>query len=418
MTIDLTNWAGNIQFRARAALTPQTMDELRRIVASERSIRVIGSRHSFTDIADTDGVLISLEALTRADDVVVAPDRATVRVPAGIRYGDLVPTLEREGLALRNLASLPHISVAGAVQTGTHGSGDRTGSLATQVAALELVTASGDLATVARGDEDFAGYVVGLGALGVVTHVHLDVEPAYDMAQTVYEGVTWDAALADFDTLTSAGDSVSLFTRWADADHVDQVWVKARVGNARGDVARLGGIPADGPRHPLPGIDPAPCTAQGGEPGRWFDRLPHFRLAFMPSSGEELQSEYLVPRRDARAAITALRALAEPIAALLLVCEVRTIAADDLWLSGASGTETVGLHFTWRPDEPAVRAFLPTLEHALPDSARPHWGKVFTMPGDDIARRYPEWERFVALRRRLDPGGRFTNAFLARVGLG
>lgn len=268
MTIDLTNWAGNIQFRARAALTPQTMDELRRIVASERSIRVIGSLHSFTDIADTDGVLISLEALTRADDVVVAPDRATVRVPAGIRYGDLVPTLEREGLALRNLASLPHISVAGAVQTGTHGSGDRTGSLATQVAALELVTASGDLATVARGDEDFAGYVVGLGALGVVTHVHLDAEPAYDVAQTVYEGVTWDAALADFDTLTSAGDSVSLFTRWADADHIDQVWVKARVGNARGDVARLGGIPADGPRHPLPAARRSPHCA------RWRNRSP------------------------------------------------------------------------------------------------------------------------------------------------
>lgn len=417
MVTTLTNWAGNVAFRAREVLTPRTIDELRQVVSTEPRIRVIGSRHSFSDIADTDGALVSISELARRDDVVVAADRATVRVPAGIRYGDLVPTLEREGLALRNLASLPHISVAGAVQTGTHGSGDGVGSLATQVAGLEILTASGAVIEVRRGDEDFAGHVVGLGALGIVTRLHLDVEPAYEVAQTVYEGVTWDAALADVDALTSAGSSVSLFTRWTDPDRIDQVWVKTRVGAPTGDLQRFGGIPADGARHPLPGVDPTPCTPQGGEPGPWYDRLPHFRLAFTPSSGEELQSEYLVPRSDVGAAIAALRSLAAPVAALLLVCEVRTMAADDLWLSPAYGTDAVGLHFTWRPDESAVRAFLPTLEAALPDTARPHWGKVFTMSGTEIARRYPEWDRFIALRHRLDPERRFGNDYLERLGL-
>lgn len=417
MTATLVNWAGNIRFHAREVREPRTADELRAVVAGEPRVRVVGSRHSFSDIADTDGVLVSLRGLARPDEVTVSPDDSTVRVPAGIRYGDLVPSLERAGLALRNLASLPHISVAGAVQTGTHGSGDRVGSLATQVAAVELLTASGEIVSVRRGDDGFAGHVVALGALGVVTHLHLDVEPTYDVAQTVYEGVTWDAALEGLDALTSAGDSVSLFTTWTDADRIDQVWVKDRVGHVTGDLGRFGGMPADGPRHPLPGVDPTPCTAQGGAAGRWYDRLPHFRLAFTPSSGQELQSEYLVPRADAITAIGAVRALAAEIAPLLLVCEVRTMAGDDLWLSPASGTDTVGLHFTWRPDEPAVRAFLPTLEAALPRTARPHWGKLFTMPGAEIAQRYPAWDRFTALRDRLDPDRRFGNAYLERLGL-
>ncbi|AZC13271.1 FAD-binding protein [Microbacterium sp. ABRD28] len=416
-----TNWAGNLTYRAARIVEPIDEAELSAILDRARgdgtTVRVLGSRHSFNDVADTDGVIISLAGLATADRVSVAPDRQTVRIPAGIRYGDLVPVLEREGLALANLASLPHISVAGAVQTGTHGSGDRVGALGTQVAGVELLTAAGERMTLTRGEDGFDGVVVGLGALGIVTHLTLDALPHFTVAQTVFEGVRWDDALSRFDELTGAGDSVSLFTRWTDADVIDQVWVKSRTTSDPDDLSTFGARAADGPRHPIPGIDPTPCTAQEGVPGPWYDRLPHFRLAFTPSAGEELQSEYLVARADAVAAIQAVRGLADRIAPLLLTCEVRTMAADDLWLSPAYGRPTVGIHFTWQRDEAAVRALLPTLEAALPASARPHWGKVFTMPGDEIRRRYPRFDDFSALRARLDPDRRFVGDYLARLGL-
>jgi len=405
------NWAGNLAYRARDLIAPTSLDEVAAAVAAADRVRVLGSRHSFNDIADTDGVLISLHALAGAPEVDTA--RRTVRVPGGMRYGELAPWLHARGWALGNLASLPHISVAGAVATGTHGSGERIGSLATQVAALEVVTAAGDVVHLRRGDADFDGAVVSLGALGVVTALELDVEPTYDIAQTVFEGARWDAVLTGFDDLQSRGDSVSLFTTWRDRDVIDQVWVKTR--GATPDFADLGATAADGPRHPLPGIDAEPCTAQLGVPGPWFDRLPHFRLAFTPSAGEELQSEYLVPRGDAAAAIGALRELAPRIAPLLQVCEVRTIAADRLWLSPAYETAAVGLHFTWRLDVPAVSAALPALEAALPETARPHWGKVFALT--DAGARYPRWDDFASLRARLDPGRRFVNPYLERLGL-
>ncbi|MCT9819759.1 FAD-binding protein [Microbacterium sp. W1N] len=417
MTSDVgTNWAGNLSYRASRLAEPQSLDALADLVRGAPRLRMLGSRHSFNDLADTDGVLVSLAALAGAQPSVAA-DRRTVRVPAGIRYGDLVPFLQAEGLALANLASLPHISVAGAVQTGTHGSGDAIGTLATQVAALELITGTGERLRLARGDADFAGAVVALGALGAVTHVELDVEPAYEVRQRVFEGARWDAVLPAYDEVTAAGDSVSLFTTWADPDVVGQVWVKSRTTRDEPDLAFVGAAPADGPRHPIPGVDPQPCTPQQGQPGAWFDRLPHFRLAFTPSVGAELQSEYLVARTDAAAAIEALRPLAGRIAPLLHVCEVRTMAADDLWLSPASGRPTVGIHFTWRPDEPAVRQLLPEIEAALPASARPHWGKISTLPADAVRARFPQWSRFAQLRERLDPQHRFGNAYLARLGL-
>ncbi len=410
-----TNWAGNLTYRAARIDEPADAGELADLLSGTGPVRVLGSRHSFNDLADTDGTLISLAALARTEAVTVSDDRRTVRVPAGIRYGDLVPALDREGVALANLASLPHISVGGAVQTGTHGSGNGVGSLATQVAAVELLTAAGDRVRLGRGDDGFAGAVVGLGALGVVTHLELDVEPAYTVSQTVYEGVRWDDALDRFDEITDAGDSVSLFTRWSDPDEIDQVWVKTRTSSTARGLDAFGAREADGPRHPIPGIDPAPCTAQQGAPGPWYDRLPHFRLEFTPSAGEELQSEYLVSREDAVAAIGAVRGLAAEISPLLMTCEVRTMTGDDLWLSPAFGRPTVGIHFTWQRDEPAVRSLLPRLEEALPDSARPHWGKVFTLPGDEVRARYPRFDDFAQLRDRFDPGRQFVNAYLERL---
>lgn len=409
------NWAGNLTYRASALHEPATVDELAALVRDRRHVRALGSRHSFNDLADTDGVLVSLAGLPSV--VEIDEVARTVRVSAGLRHGDLAPAIEAEGWALANLASLPHISVAGAVQTGTHGSGDHIGSLASQVAAVEFVTAGGEQSRLVRGDTDFGGAVVALGALGIVTHVTLDIEPTYTVAQTVFEGVTWDAALADLDALTGAGDSVSLFTTWRDSDRIDQVWVKSRDGRGADALASFGGVPVDGPRHPLPGIDPTPCTEQGGVPGAWFDRLPHFRLAFTPSNGDELQSEYLLPRADAVASIEAVRSLAPRIAPLLQVCEVRTMRGDDLWVSPAHGGDTVALHFTWLPDVAGVSALLPALEAALPATARPHWGKLFTLDAGAIRERYPRWADFADLRDRLDPERRFGNAYLERLGL-
>ena len=408
-----TNWAGNVAYRAERLVRPTTVEEIAEIVTASASVRVVGSRHSFSDIADTTGTMISLADLGGEPELDAT--RGVVRVPGGWRYGDLAPWLQERGRALSNLASLPHISIAGAVATGTHGSGERLGSLATQVRAVESIDGTGAPVRVERGDPDFAGSVVSLGAHGVVIAVELDTEPAYELSQTVYEGARWDDVLPRFDEVQRSGDSVSLFTTWRDGDVVDQIWVKSR--RDAPDLSAVGARPADGPRHPLPGIDPAPCTPQQGSRGPWFERLPHFRMAFTPSAGEELQTEYLVPRSDAVAAIDAVRALTPMIAPLLQVCEVRTMAGDDQWLSPASETDAVGIHFTWRLDVAGVSALLPTIEAALPATMRPHWGKLFALSGADLAARYPHWDDAVALRERRDPDRRFHNAAMARFGL-
>jgi xylitol oxidase len=321
--------------------------------------------------------------------------------------------LAAEGLALQSLASLPHISVGGAIATATHGSGDANGNLATAVAALELVTSTGEVVRVARGDEDFDGMVVGLGALGAVTRISLDVQPAYEVRQRVFEGLAWDALLGDLDAIARAGDSVSVFTRWG--DDVDQVWVKSRVTAAPEEVRDelYGARAATVERHPILGLDPVNCTAQLGVAGPWADRLPHFRMGFTPSNGDEIQSEYHVPRRHAVAAIEALRELAELIAPVVQVSELRTVAADRLWLSPQYEQGTMGIHFTWAPDQAAVERVLIDVEAALaPFDARPHWGKVFLRSPRD---RYPRAADFAALAARLDPRGAFRNAWLERV---
>lgn len=414
------NWAGNLVYGAARLVHPESLEEAREAIVSSEGVRMLGTRHSFNDIADTDGALIALDRMPQAIEISAARD--SVRVSSALRYGDIAPALEAAGLALANLASLPHISVAGAVATGTHGSGDRIGSLATAVRALTLLTASGETRELRRGDPHFDGAVVSLGALGAVIDLTLDVEPTYALAQHVYEAPRWDAILADLDTVTGAGTSVSIFSTWQRTDAADQLWIKQRQRDDRADeraavVALLGALPAAGKRHPILGADPQACSEQGGIPGPWFERLPHFRLAFTPSAGLELQSEYLVPRRDAVAAIEAVRGLASRIAPLLLVNEIRTVRGDDLWLSSSYGADAVALHFTWRPDEPAVRALLPEIEAALPDSTRPHWGKISTLDAGEVRARYPRWGDFAALAASFDPERRFVNRRLEMLGL-
>ena len=411
------NWAGTHTYGAHTVHRPSTLEQVREIVAAAPRVRVLGSRHSFTDIGDS-AELLSLDGLPA--EVTVDHAAATVSLPAGLRYGELADALDAEGVALANLASLPHISVAGAVATATHGSGDSQGNLATAVAGLEIVTSTGHLVTAARGDADFDGLVVGLGALGAVTRVTLDVEPAYRVRQRVFEGLAWDALAEHFDAISSSGQSVSVFTRdWG--EKADQVWVKSRVTDEPEEVRDelFGAIAATVDRHPILGVDAVNCTLQLGVPGPWFDRLPHFRMGFTPSKGEEIQSDYIVPRRHAVGAIEALRAMTDSLAPLLLVSEIRTVAADRLWMSPQYGQDTVAIHSTWKREREAVERALVDVEAALdPFGARPHWGKLFLADADQIARRYERLPDFIDLMARLDPRGAFANAWLARHVLG
>jgi xylitol oxidase len=415
-----SNWAGNHGYAAETVLAPRTVDEVRAAVATAATVKALGSRHCFNDIADAPGgLLLDLAALKTP--VEINAEAATATVGGSARYGDFVGQLHEAGFALPNLASLPHITVAGSVATGTHGSGRRRQGLASAVSALELVTADGELRTFSRErDPDvFPGLVVSLGAVGVVTRLTLDLVPAFDVRQNVFEGLPWAALPGHFDEIEDAGYSVSLFTDWT-GDKIGAVWVKSRVEPGVPAPAGLhGAIPADGPRHPVPaaGVPVAHTTPQLGVPGPWHERLPHFALAFTPSVGDELQSEYFVPYRDAVAAIEALRAIADRLAPVLLVSEIRAIAADELWLSPSHGGDRVAFHFTWRPRQPEVEALLPLLEEQLaPFGARPHWGKLFhrSALGED----YPRMADFRALVTDLDPGGKFRTPFVRRTVFG
>lgn len=401
-----TNWARNYEYRANALHRPRSVEELQEVVAGAPRIRALGSRHSFTGIADS-SELVTLAGLAPA--IEVDAEAMTVSVAGGLLYGELASVVEAEGLALHNLASLPHISVAGAIATGTHGSGDRNGTLSTAVSALQLVTASGELLELRRGEPDFDGAVVALGALGVVARVTLDLQPSFEVRQDVYEGLKWAELLAHLDAVTSAAYSVSIFTGWT-GDEVGRVWLKSRT-DARVPPSELFGAARDAEDvHPAVEMTAENTTRQGGVPGPWNDRLPHFRMGFTPSNGEEMQTEYLVPRRHAVEAIEAVRALSGRIAPHLHVSELRTMAADTLWLSGAYDTDVVAIHFTWRLEPEVVLSLLPVIEKSLaPFDVRPHWGKLFHSVRREL---YPRLPDFVALADRLDPAAKFRNEFL------
>ena len=407
----VTNWAGNITFGARRLHRPTSAEQLRELVAAGGPLRVLGSGHSFNRMADTAGDLVTLAGLPRA--VEVAADRKTVRVDGGIRYGELADRLAAEGLAVHNLASLPHISVAGAVATATHGSGERNGNLATAVAGIELIRGDGETVTLRRGDESFPGAVVGLGALGVVTALTLAVVPTFEIRQYVYDDLPHASLAAHLPEILGAGYSVSLFTNWASTT-INHAWLKRREPMPPGPW--FGARPADGPRHPVPGVPAANSTEQFGTPGPWHARLPHFRMEFSPSTGAELQSEYIVPRGRALEAIEAVARVRETIAPVLQVNEIRTTAADDLWLSMNYQRDSLALHFTWIADTAAVLPAVAALEEQLaPLDARPHWGKVFTMDPATIRASYPRFADFAALVTQFDPTGTFRTPWLDAI---
>lgn len=413
MTEELRNWAGNRSFAADRVRRPRTIEEIQEIVLRSTKLRALGTRHSFNEIGETSGDLVSTENLTR----VVCLDRKARRVivEGGISYGRLCQVLAEAGLALPNMASLPHISVAGACATATHGSGERNGNLATAVTSLDIVRADGTLVSISkeRDGDRFNGSVVSLGALGVVARLTLELLPSFSVRQRLFENLPLDDLVRHFDEIESSAYSVSLFTEWK-APVINQVWLKQVDDREFGD-SFFGASAAIRNVNPIPGAEAVNCTDQMGVAGSWHERLPHFRMEFTPSSGDELQTEYLVPRANALDAILSVSRLRDRIAPLLHICEVRAIAADELWMSPCYHQECIAIHFTWKKMPDQVTALLPDIETALvPLGARPHWGKIFSMPPDHVRSQYPRLGDFQALMKEFDPGCKFENEFLSR----
>lgn len=412
-TIAQNNWAGNLEYRSEQFYQPTSVSRAQEIVAESDRLRPLGTRHCFNRIADSKHAQISLRALNGIEHI--DEEASTATIEAGASYGQVCATLDERGFALRNLASLPHISVAGAIATATHGSGADNSNLATEVSGLEFIDARGDLVTLTRENDEFNGVAVHLGGLGLITKVTLDLVPSFDMRQHVYRDLPVPAMRSQFSEIMESGYSVSLFTDYRD-EQINQVWRKQKVENSRREPEPdfFGATPAEQKLHPA-GAGAAPCTAQHGKPGSWYDRLPHFRMGFTPSSGEELQSEYFVPREHAVDAYDALAEMKDEIVPYLIISEIRLVDADDLWMSTAYGQPKTTFHFTWKPDPEGVRNVLPKIEEALrPFNAQPHWGKVFTMSPEHLRTHYSRLDDFKDLLAAYDPDGKFRNQYMQR----
>jgi len=411
----LKNWSGNFEFSTDRIANASSLDQVRNFVKTQSKLKALGTRHCFNKIADSKDNLLSMRSLDQF--VAVNAENHTVTVDAGITYGKLAPLLDAQGYALHNLASLPHISVAGSCSTATHGSGEKNGNLSSAVSGLELVTASGDIVKLFRekDGDTFHGGVVGLGALGVITRITLDIQPKFSMRQYVYENLPLDQLKNHFDVIESAAYSVSLFTDWQN-QRFSEVWLKTRTEPGRAFDAKpefFGATAAKKNLHPIVELSAENCTEQLGVPGPWYERLPHFRMGFTPSAGKELQSEFFVPRKNAVDAILAVERLRNQITPHLMITEIRTIAADNLWMSPCYKQDSVAIHFTWKQDWPSVSKVLPAIEKELsPFNARPHWGKLFTMSPAVLQSRYERLPDFIKLAKHYDPEGKFRNDFL------
>ncbi len=411
----LKNWAGNLEYSTEKLTVANSLEEAQAFVRKQQKFKVLGTRHCFNDIANSSDQFLSLKAMDKV--VALNPDARTVTVESGMTYGQLCPHLDEKGWALHNLASLPHISIAGACSTATHGSGEKNGNLSTAVSALEMIDASGNVVTLTRqkDGETFRGAVVGLGALGVITKVTLDIQPRFMMQQYVYQNLPLSELKEHFNAIESSAYSVSLFTDWQ-SESLNEVWLKSRMEQGKTwDAPQefFGAKRATKNLHPIAELSAENCTEQMGVPGPWYERLPHFRMGFTPSAGKELQSEYFVPRAHAVEAILAVQRLHAQVSPHLLITEIRTIAADDLWMSPCYHQPSVTIHFTWKQDWPAVQKLLPVIERELaPFHPRPHWGKLFTMPSEQLRSSYEKLPEFVELSKKYDPQGKFQNEFL------
>lgn len=412
----LKNWAGNITYSTGNVFYPTTLEEVQQLVKKHSKIKPLGTQHCFNRIADSKDNLISTKKLNKV--VSLDAKNHTVTVEGGIKYGELAPYLDQKGFALHNLASLPHISVGGSITTATHGSGIKNGNLASAVVGLEIVIADGSIVHLSKtaDAEKLNAAVVGLGAIGIFTKVTLKIQPTFTVKQNVFTGLPMAQLKNNFEKIMSAGYSVSLFTDWA-TDKINEVWIKSRIGTDadHNQPEFYGAKAATKNLHPIIALSAENCTEQMGVPGPWYERLPHFKMGFTPSSGKELQSEYFVPLHHAVAAIEAVHTLGRQISPHLFITEIRTIAADDLWMSPCRHQTSVTIHFTWKQETEAVMALLPQIEKLLaPFDARPHWGKVFTLSPKVLESRYEKLVDFKKLVAEYDPQGKFRNEFLGK----
>jgi len=410
------NWAGNLEYSTNKIDYPKSVEEIQQFVKKYKKLKVLGTRHCFNTIADSKYNFVSLRNMNKV--VTLDANAKTVTIEGGMRYGELCPWLNDKGFALHNLASLPHISVAGAITTATHGSGVKNGNLATAVAGLEIVNADGRLVKLSREDgERFYGAVVGLGAIGVTTKVTLNIQPAFMMRQYVYTKLPLPQLKKHFDEIVSYGYSVSLFTDWQN-ESINEVWIKSRVDDVANSAAKkdfFGAVPATKDLHPIIELSAENCTGQMGVPGAWYERLPHFKMGFTPSSGKELQAEYFVPRHNALDAILAIQRLGRQIGPHLFISEIRTIDEDNLWMSPCYKQPSVTIHFTWKQEWEAVSKLLPVIEKELaPFNPKPHMGKLFTMSPTKLAGHYKKINDFKKMVAQYDPGGKFRNEFLEK----
>lgn len=414
-TSSMKNWAGNLTYSTDSVASPKTVEEVQDVVKKMDKLRTLGTRHCFNRIADSKDNLLSTKNLNAI--LGVDTEAKTVTVEGGIRYGELCQVIHDKGFAIHNLASLPHISVAGACATATHGSGVTNGNLATSVVAIEFVTGNGDVISLSqqKDGDTFFGAVVALGCIGVVTKVTLAMVPTFSMQQEVYLNLPISQLENHFDEIMSAGYSVSLFTDWQ-TPNINQVWIKRTIDAGqiyKAPTEFFGATLATKNVHPIIEISAENCTDQMSVPGPWYERLPHFKMGFTPSSGEELQAEYFVPRRNAVEAIKAVQTLKDDIKPLLMISEIRTIAADELWMSPCYHQDSVAIHFTLNQNTDGVMRLLPKIEEKLaPFGVRPHWGKLFTINPGVLASRYERLNDFRALISQYDPEGKFRNDFI------
>ena len=411
----LTNWAGNLEYSASNVYYPKTVDEVQEVVIKCKKLRALGSQHSFNKIADSTDNLVSLKEMNKV--VSLDKDSKTVTVEAGMKYGDLAPYLHENGYALANLASLPHIGIAGACATATHGSGVKNGNLSTAVSAIEFVNASGDIVVLSKqkDGEQFYGAVVGLGALGVITKVTLDLLPTFNMKQVVYRNLPIGELKNNFQELQSKGYSVSLFTDWKNKN-INEVWIKKRDEDTAAAAPELFGAKlATQNIHPVEAESAENVTDQMDISGPWYERMPHFKMGFKPSVGKELQSEYFVPIEHAYDALMAMEKLHEKITPHLFISEIRTINADNFWMSPCYKQTCVALHTTWKQEVQTVMNLLPLIEEQLaPFNAKPHWAKLFTISPSVLQSRYQKLADFKQLVSQYDPGAKFRNEFLEK----
>jgi len=407
----MQNWSKNVDFNDKSYLQPTSLAELQELIRTNPKVRARGTAHCFNDIADTSSFAINLAKMPKV--IEVNSDSKSVKVSAGLTYGELAPELHMQGWALNNLASLPHISIAGSISTGTHGSGMKNQNLANQVLSLDVVTAEGELRHIDRANPAFSAFVVGLGLGGIVYQYELKIEPTFEVRQVIYPDIPLDVLQRSFDQIMGSAYSVSYFTDWS-SSQVGNLWCKFRDGEVIPE--SIGGCAqANKKFHPIPSVDPVACTEQLGATGDWHERLSHFKLDFAPSVGEEIQTEFFVDRKDAAAAIEAVSQLGAEITPLLWITELRTIAADNLWLSGAFERDTLAIHFTWKKED-AIYPVIEKVEAALrPFNYRPHWGKVFTADAQYLKSVYPKINEFKALVEALDPTSKFENSFTRSI---